>query len=108
MATLTVTSIVEAGVAPTLTAAAALGDDFVWAENVFVYIINGDASSHTVTIASNATASPGLAVTDLAVAVPAGESRLIGPIDSAYKASDGKVSMTYDAVTSVTVKPFRV
>lgn len=108
MATLTVTQMAETGTQPSLTAAAAGGDSWSWTDSAFVYLTNGDASSHTVTITSEAVDEPGLAVTDLAVAVPAGESRMIGPIDKAYKGSDGNVDMSYDAVTSVTVGVFKV
>lgn len=109
MATLSLSKVTEDGVEPTLASAAAGGDEWAWADNAFVYIDNADASSHTITITSHATDRPGVDVTDLAVAVPAGESRFIGPIDGAYRnRSNGTVSMSYDAVTSVTVGVFRL
>jgi hypothetical protein len=53
--------------------------------------------------------SDGLAVADRAVAIPAGEERLIGPFPSAiYDDGNGKVQLTYDAVTSMTIAALRL
>lgn len=110
MATLTVQDLVEDGIDPTYAAADAAGDEFAWEKGVFLHVKNGDASSHTVTVASQwSNLRPGLATDDLAVAVPAGEERLIGPLyRPAYRDSDGNVQVSYDAVTSVTVGVFAV
>lgn len=112
MAELTVQALDEDGITPSYDNAAAGGDEFAYDEHAFIHVKNGDASEHTVTIPSQYTASevkPGLQTQDLAVAVPAGEERMIGPFyEPAYKDSNGMVQITYDAVTSVTVGVFRL
>lgn len=116
MATLTVQSLSQSGLTPSLSAAASGGDDFVCADDQrhFVEMDNEDASSHTLTIAAQRSTAQqsgvgDVAVSDISVAVAAGARGLVGPITSAYiRSSDGKVEMTYDAVTSVTVGAFKV
>lgn len=105
MATLTVQQAVPAGLNPSYASADGTGDEFAWGRHTFLHVKNGDASEHTATIASQYSSDPpGLTSNDLAVAIPAGEERIIGPLDEhAYKDSDGMVQVSYDAVTSVTV-----
>lgn len=114
MATLTVQSVVRTGLNPSLVAAAGGGDEFVndSGGDTFFWVDNGGGGSVTVTIASQATAQPGLVATDLAVAVPAGEQRMIGPFppgtSTAFNDGAEKVQVTYSGVTSVTVAAIKV
>jgi len=104
MAALTVQEIEATGITPTYAAADVAGDEFAFSAGAFVHAINDDASSHTVTVASVYPAQPGIAPDDIAVTIPAGEERMIGPFNALFfRDSDGNVSLTYDAVTSVTV-----
>lgn len=103
MATLTAQSIVRTGLDPTYSACAAGGDEFVNNGDEFIHIKNGHTAEQTVTITTPATVD-GLAVADRAVAIPNGEERIIGPFPKAtYDDSAGKVQLTYDAVTSLTI-----
>lgn len=105
MATLTVQQMIDDGLEPTYAAADVAGDEFTWSSKAFLHVKNGDANPHTVTVASQYTnLGPGLQTLDLAVAIPANEERMIGPLaESAFKDSTGLVQVTYDAVTSATV-----
>lgn len=109
MATLTTQTITRAGLNATYAAASGGGDKIKPGDAVFLHIKNGDSGSHTVTIATPGTVE-GQAIADLAVAVPAGENRMIGPLSAALfrNPSDGLVGVTYDAVTSVTVAAIRI
>ena len=110
MATLTVQSAPgRTGLDLTATAVAAsvAGDGFANGANTMLALINGDASSHTVTFTivkkvDGVSVSAGKAVT-----VAAGHTALIGPFDAGiYNDANGKVNFTYDAVTSVKVVAF--
>ncbi len=104
MATLTAEALAAAGLDATYAAADAAGDKFAWSQGAFVHAKNDDASSHTATVASQATARPGLAPADIDVVIPAGEDRFIGPFDrNLFADADGNVNITYDDVTSVTI-----
>lgn len=87
-------------------AAAGGGDVFPNTGKEIVIFKNGDASSKTVTFVTPATLD-GLAVTDLAVTVAAGELRAIGPfppgIYSVGAVAGGNLNITYSAVTSCTI-----
>ena len=103
MATLTPQTIVSAGLNATYAAADVAGDEFSNAGKQFINIKNGDASPHTVTIATPRTID-GLAVADRDVVIPAGEERIIGPLSvTTYNDVAGLVQLTYDAVTSVSL-----
>lgn len=103
MATLTTQVMALAGLNPTYVAAAAGGDKIKPGDGVFLHVKNGDASSHTVTLVTPGDVE-GLAVADRAVAVPAGQDRMIPvPVGLYRNPVDGLASITYDAVTSVTV-----
>lgn len=105
MASLTATSVPIAGgladVAGAATAAAAGGDTAPVGPNLALYVNNGDASSHTVTIATPGT-QKGLAITDATVTVAAGEHALI-PLANVFRGSTGRAAISYDGVTSVKV-----
>lgn len=108
MATLTVQTIDEDGLDATYSAASAGGDDFpnTPAGRIFLHAKNGDASSHTVTVAAldSSISIDGLGAltkSDASVAIPAGEERFLGPFP--YGAFGSSPAITYDAVTSVTI-----
>jgi len=108
MAVLAVNELSRAGKNPVAldTAAAGGGDSFPNTGREYLYVANGDASSKTVTLVYAAT-TDGQAITNRTVAVPAGESMLIGPFPtSLYNDANGRVAVTYSAVTSVTVAVF--
>lgn len=112
MATLTVQNVSKAGLADlsgALAAADAAGDQVAAAGGLLLVVENGDASSHTVTVARpSATANVGgygdLAVADLTLTVAAGD---IGFLTIPSKYADGSnFAWTYDAVTSLGVGVF--
>lgn len=109
MAELTVQAVTRAsdGLEPTYAAASGGGDTVRVAENLFLHVKNGDASAHTVTVATPGTVA-GLAIADLTATIPASEERMIGPIDQNFRASTGLASITYDGVTSVTIAAIRI
>lgn len=89
-------------------AAAGGGDTFVNNGDVLFYIFNGDGSDMTVTFVTAGTTSQGIAIADVAVTVAAGAEKVIGPFDpSVFNGASG-VSVTYSAVTSVTVRPIKM
>jgi hypothetical protein len=103
MALLTVQNITRAGTEPTYVAATVSGDTVNNAGNVALHYKNASGGAITVTIVTPNTVD-GLAVTDRAVAIPAGEERIIGPFQKAiYNDSTGVVSITYSGVTDLTV-----
>ena len=113
MATLSTENITEAGLNATYNAASAGGDDVANRpdERLFLHVKNGDASSHTVTVAalSNSLDLPqygSVTKADVSVAIPAGEDRFIGPFPPA--AFGSSLTITYDAVTSVTIAAIRL
>lgn len=108
---LTLQSIVAAGLVPTLVAATATdGDAFPNNGNVFFLVKNGSGGSINVTIdaypTGNTTPKPdGLTVTDRVIAVANGAEALIGPFPpSIYnRPADNKVKATCSVVTTVTI-----
>lgn len=108
MATLTVQSIVRAGLNPSVAAAAAGGDAFPNNGKTFLRVVNANVgAARTVTVASQLPSGAlpqGAAKTDLAVAVPASGERWIGPFDpAAFNDANGRVVMTYSSEADVTV-----
>lgn len=87
-------------------AAASLGDTALVGPGRFLYINNADASSKTVTIATPGTVK-GLAVADASVVVAAGKHAII-PLADVYRGATGRATITYSAVTSVTVASFEL
>jgi hypothetical protein len=113
MADLAKQSITLLGVAPAYVAAAGGGDKIVGpSERVFLHVKNGGGSPQTVTVATPRTdPETGLAEADVAVSVPAGGERMIGPFRASTfgdPADAGKAAVTYSGVTSVTVGCFEV
>jgi hypothetical protein len=106
VATLTTQQIVQAGLSPAFASAAGGGDRFVPGDNVYVEAVNGSGGAITVTIDSKVASNYGTDV-NLAVSVPAGERRRIGPLPAQrFAASDGLGDITYSGVTSLTVGVF--
>lgn len=113
MATLSIQDITDAGLDVTLSAADAGGDTFNQGarSDVFLYVDNGAASSVTVTVTAANTSKEvpnwgEMTVSDVSVAVPAGEFRLIGPFPLGPFTSTPDVS--YSSATSVTVAAVRL
>ncbi|MFE3855302.1 hypothetical protein ACFXPN_29740 [Streptomyces griseorubiginosus] len=110
MADLTTTKIsVAAGIldlAAAATAAAVAGDTAEVGPRRFLYVNNGSGGSITVTLATPGTVS-GLAVADPTYAIAAGKAGVI-PLANVFRGSNGRASITYSAVTSLTVRPFEL
>lgn len=104
MAALALQVLVPGGSASTMTAAAGGGDTAPCGDGNFLEVLNGDASSKTVTLATPGTYQ-GLAIADRAVVIPAGERWKI-PLPQNTYGQD--VTITYSAVTSVTVGVFKI
>lgn len=109
MAALTIQDIVRAGLDPTYETAAGGGDTAANLNgDVHIHIKNGSGGSVTATFETPRTVD-GLAVDDLAVPIPAGEERFIGPFPpSTFNDGAGDVAITYSAVTSVTIAALRI
>lgn len=110
MAELSVQSISRDGLNPSLSSASSGGDKFLWDARRFIEVDNASASSIDVTVVSQYSSDPqGLSSSDLTVAVPDGERRLIGPFsDRAFEDGDGYVNITYSSTSSVNVGVFEV
>lgn len=108
MATLSVQAVPHAGLSPTYAAATAGGDAAITGTGLVLHVKNGDTVAHTVTLVTPGTVD-GLAVTDRAVTVAgSGGDQYIPLLDLYRNPSTGLASITYDAVTSVTVAVLRV
>jgi hypothetical protein len=114
MALLTLQNITTSGLNVSTTSAAAGGDTIPAGapgiERAWLQVTNGGGASITVTVAPVSPTSiraPGVgtvAVPNISVAVPASGTRHIGPFSQAYiDPTTGLTSVTYSAVTSVTV-----
>lgn len=89
------------GTAVTYAAATSGGDTFGWVAGGVLRVKNGSASAVTVTVVVPGT-TYGQANPDVPIVVAAGAEVAIGAVPNAL-AVDGVVSVTYTAVTSVTV-----
>jgi hypothetical protein len=110
MATLTVATAVRTtnGVNLVGVSAAGGGDVFPNTGSEVVVIKNGSGSPITLTVVTPATVD-GLAVADLTASIGAGETRMVGPFPTAvYSDGSGNVSLTYSAVTTVTLAVVKV
>ncbi len=108
--TLSVQEIVTTGLDPVYEAANADGEKIANNGRTFVHVENGSGASVTVTVQHPGTVD-GLAVADLAVAVPAGEDRMIGPFTGRFEqtgSDEGYVYVDFSAVTTVTVAALRI
>lgn len=108
MATLTVQNIANTGLNPSLASAAGSGDEF--ANSGQTYFHANNASGGAITVTFNAQNSCNYGVThDIAVSVPAGEERLIGPFEKQrFNDANERVQVTYSGVTSLTVGAFEM
>lgn len=91
-----------AGTTITYGAAAAGGDTLGVVRNGVLRVKNGGASPITVTVVTPGSTQYGQADPDIPVTVAAGAEVAIGPLSDSL-AVDGVISVTYSAVTSVTV-----
>ena len=109
MATITVQDVTAAAGTTVTFASAAGGGDVINTpgERVHLLVRNADASDKTVTIAVPGTLWNGQAAPDSAVTVTAGTTKAI-PLGPNYLDSNGQASVTYSAVTSVTIAAVRV
>ena len=97
MALLTSVAPTFAGAAFTPVAASAGGDTFLNNGKSLFYVNNGGGSSINVT-------PGGLSLAAVVVAVANATAKIIGPFDpSLFNNASGQVSITYSAVTTVTV-----
>lgn len=87
-------------------AATAGGDTAPTGDRRFLYMANGDTVAHTATVVTPGTVS-GLDVADGALTVAAGEAGVI-PLTRVFAGGDGRATVTYDAVASVTVGVFEL
>lgn len=102
MATVSLDRIQATGTDPTYNAASAGGDKVPPGDDVALHVKNGSGASITATVVTPGTVA-GQAIGDVDVAVPAGESRFIGPLTrDLFAADDGLVDVTWSATTSVT------
>ncbi|BCJ86452.1 hypothetical protein [Effusibacillus dendaii] len=103
MAVLNVQDITASGITPSYTAAAAAGDSFANDGQTMLHVKNGDTAAHTVTIKSARQCNQGF-THDLTVSVAAGSDKMIGPFSrDRFNDDNGRVQITYDAVTGMTV-----
>jgi hypothetical protein len=109
VALLGVQQITQAGVAVTTQAAAAGGDTVQPGDSTWIEVTNAGGGSINVTVDSVVPSNYGTDV-DLVVAVPAGQSRRIGPLGPARFANPttGLVNVTYSGVASVTVAAVKI
>lgn len=106
MALLATQRITRAGLTPAYVAAAGGGDKLAPGGRTFLHAKNGSGGSITVTVVTPGEAIEDVAITDLAVAIPAGQERMIGPLPGSQfgdPADSGLASITYSGVTSLTV-----
>lgn len=110
MADLSTTTISVASgtvdLAGALTAAASGGDTAEVGPGKFLAVSNGDASSKTVTVTTPGTVS-GLGISDGSYVVAAGDIGIV-PLANVFRGTTGRASITYSAVTSVTVGVFEL
>lgn len=106
MAILSVTPINRSGVLESLVAASATGDSFPNDGNVFLAVRNAGTAAITVSITTPAKIW-GVDIANLSVSVGAGETRFIGPFpEPIFNDANGRVNVTYSAVTNVSVGAF--
>ncbi len=103
-------TILKAGLTPTYTGSLSTGSNYQFLNDgrTYIHIINGGGSPDTVTVVSQAI-EDGLAVADLAVVVPAGEERVLGPFNTRiYNDASGLLNFGHSFITSVTQGVYRL
>lgn len=105
---LTVQNIVLTGLTPSYVAADATGNYFAnQTGRVFLHVKNGGGASINVTVDSQELCSFGFDH-NVVVSVPDAAERMIGPFTTArWNDANGRVNISYSAVTSVTVGVFQ-
>jgi hypothetical protein len=107
MALLAVQQVTLAGLDVNPVSATSGGDTAPVGDRTYLHVINGSGSAVTVTLATTQTVS-GLAVADVTHSVPAGKTTILPLFPATLLAdSTGICSITYSAVTSVTVAVVR-
>jgi hypothetical protein len=102
MAILSAQALPLSGLQPTYANAAGGGDQAPVGEKLVLHVRNGDATAKTVTVATPGTVGD-LAVADAAQTIPASGAAFI-PLKAVFRdPATGRASITYSAVTSVTV-----
>lgn len=106
-----VTQVTNAGVAPPAQVNSDAVNDHAIAFNdglVMIEIVSSDAAARTVTFQTPATVGD-LAIADLDVAVPAGATRLVGPLSPAlFNQPDGSVNVDVAVSTTLKFRAYRV
>lgn len=120
MAVLTVQNAAFTGINHTYAAADVAGDSFLNPDDnrTFVMFKNSNATARTLTIAGNATSKPGfgdISAADMGetVTIPGsgtnGGECMVGPFPAGrFNDSNGRVNMTYSAVTGLTVSVIKL
>lgn len=102
MAVLPTQGVSRSGLAASYSAVSAGGDKLHPGDRTFLHVKNGNASACVATLVTPGTVK-GLAIADVAVSVPAGAERFIGPLPAdLFRASDGLVAVTWSVSSSVT------
>jgi len=111
MADLVVKKVVLTGLDPNdpvYVACAAGGDAFPNSGNTFIHVKNAHTEAWVVTVDSVKACSQGYDHNSI-VSVPAGEERMIGPFPRGrFNDANGKVQITYDGVTALTIAAIEV
>lgn len=107
MATLAIQTIDNDGLTPTYVAAAAGGDKVIPGQGSYIHVKNGSAGAITVTLVTPETFDGDLALADRTVSVAAGAEAKIAVGNRYRNPADGLASLTYSAVTSLTLGSFR-
>lgn len=91
------------GTTVTYAAAGAGGDTFAYGRNTEFRVKNGSGGSITVTLVVPGNTQFGQAQPDLPITIGAGVEKSIGLARGLVDGATGTISVTYSAVTSVTV-----
>lgn len=109
MAALATQSIRRSGLSPSYAAATGGGDTCVPGANTFLHVKNGSGGALTVTLAAKAVPLTDMTIGNLAVAIPGGQERMIGPVRPEVfgdPSAAGVAAITYSGVTSLTIGVF--
>jgi hypothetical protein len=109
VATLTTQNITRAGIAESLVAAAGGGDACETGTDMLLKVVNGGGASITVTLAipSGRSSIPNVTYGNVQVTVPNASHRWIKVGSEMTDPTTGLCTITYSAVTSVTVGAFK-
>ena len=107
MASLNLTDASRAGVAPGLQAVNGGGDSFpLTSPSQKFHFKNTDVADRTVTITAQSPCNQGV-LHDAEITVPAGAERIVDDLDPRFYAdANGRVQLTYDAATGLTVASY--